>query len=131
MLPGGIRIVVVDDEPALLESMRLYLSRVGYAVTAFLDAQLAWDYFVADPTASSVIIVDLTLEGMSGQEFIRKVLQHKPDMAVLATSGYPPALDELLKLRGARLAALEKPFTPGMLTDALDRLLANQKAAPG
>lgn len=131
MLPDGIRIVVVDDEPALLESMRLYLSRVGYAVTAFLDAQLAWDYFVADPTACSVIIVDMTLEGMSGQEFIRKVLQHKPDMAVLATSGYPPALDELLELRAARLAALEKPFTPGMLTDALERLLANQKAAPG
>ena len=131
MLPGRIRIVAVDDEPALLESMRSYLSRLGYAVTAFLDAQLAWDYFVADPSACSVIIVDLTLEGMSGQELIRKVLQHKPDMAVLATSGYPPALEELLELRGARLATLEKPFTPGMLTDALERLLANQKAAPG
>jgi DNA-binding NtrC family response regulator len=131
MLPDGIRIVVVDDEPALLESLRLYLSRMGYAVTTFLDAQLAWDYFVADPTACAVIIVDLTLEGMSGQEFIRKVLQHKPDMAVLATSGYPPALDELLELRGARLGTLEKPFTPGKLTDALDRLRANQKAAPG
>ena len=131
MVPGEIRIVVVDDEPALLESMRSYLSRVGYAVTAFLDAQLAWDYFAADPLASSVIIVDLTLAGMSGQEFIRKVLHLKPDMAVLATSGYPPALNKLLELRGARLATLEKPFTPVMLTDALDRLLANQKAAPG
>ena len=131
MLPGRIRIVAVDDEPALLESMRSYLSRLGYAVTAFLDAQLAWNYFTADPTACAVIIVDMTLEGMSGQEFIRKVLHYKPDMAVLATSGYPPALEELLELRGARLATLEKPFTPGMLTDALERLLANQKAAPG
>jgi len=131
MLPGVIRIVVVDDEPALLESMRLYLSRIGYEVTAFLDAQQAWDYFVADPAACSVIIVDLTLEGISGREFIGRVLQRRPDMAVLATSGYPPALEELLELRGARMAALEKPFTPGMLTDALDRLLANQKAAPG
>jgi CheY-like chemotaxis protein len=131
MLPGDIRIVVVDDEPALLESIRSYLSRLGYAVTAFLDAQLAWDYFTADPSACAAFIVDLTLEGMSGQEFIRKVLQNKPDMAVLATSGYPPALEKLLELQGERLATLDKPFTPRMLTDALDRLLANQKAAPG
>ena len=131
MQPGEIRIVVVDDEPSLLESMRSYLTRLNYAVTAFLDAQLALEYFTADPSACSVIIVDLTLEGMSGPEFIRRVLQHKPDMAILATSGYPPALRKLPELQGARLATLEKPFTPKMLTDALDRLLANQKAAPG
>jgi DNA-binding NtrC family response regulator len=131
MLPAEIKIVVVDDEPALLESVRSYLSRMGYSVTAFLDAKLAWDYFTSDPSACTVMIVDLTLEGMSGQEFIGKVMQHRPGMAVLATSGYPPALQQLTELQGARLRTLEKPFTPQMLIDALGRLLASQKAAPG
>jgi len=49
---------VVDDERALLESMSSYLTRLGYVVMAFLDAQVAWDSFAADPLASSVIIVD-------------------------------------------------------------------------
>ena len=131
MLPAEIKIVVVDDEPALLESVRSYLSRMGYSVTAFLDANLAWDHFTSDPSACSVIIVDLTLGGMSGEEFIYKVMQHKPGMAVLATSGYPPALRMLPEVPGARLGTLEKPFTPQMLIEALERLLANQKAAPG
>jgi DNA-binding NtrC family response regulator len=68
---------------------------------------------------------------MSGEEFISKVMEHKPGMPVLATSGYPPALRMLPEVPGARLGTLEKPFTPQMLIAALERLLANHKAAPG
>ena len=117
---------MVDDETALLESMRSYLSRLGHAVTTFRDAASAWDYFAADPSVCSVAIVDMTLAGMSGEEFIRKVLERKPDTAVLATSGYPGSLRNLPELEGARVAVLEKPFTPRMLTEALERLLGGE-----
>ena len=126
-----MHIVVVDDEPALLESLRAYLTRLGHVVTGFHNAQSAWDYFVSDPTACTVTIVDLSLEAMSGEELIRKMLQHKPDAAVIATSGYHPALYDLRGLRAPRLSTLEKPFTPQMLIEALERLISNQKAAPG
>lgn len=126
-----MHIVVVDDEPALLESLRAYLTRVGHEVTGFHDAKSAWDYFVSDPSACTVMIVDLTLEGMSGEELILKVLDNKPDTAVVATSGYHSALHDLRELRAPRLTTLEKPFTPQMLTEALERLNSNQKAAPG
>jgi DNA-binding NtrC family response regulator len=124
-------ILVVDDEPALLESMRSYLSRLGYMVNAFGSGAAAWDYFSADPSACSVAIVDLTLHGMSGKEFIRKVLDRNPNMAILATSGYPPSLRNLQEPPGARVGFLEKPFTPGMLTDALDRLLNRRDSEGG
>ena len=126
MLSGQARILVVDDEPALLESMRSYLSRLGHMVTTFRSASDAWDYFAADPMACSVVIVDMTLEGMSGEEFIRKVLERQPDTNVLATSGSPRSLHHLHGLEGARVAVLEKPFTPAMLTDALERLLGGE-----
>jgi two-component system response regulator FlrC len=124
MLAGIAKILVVDDEPALLESMRSYLSRLGHMVTAFRCATSAWDYFAGDPSAFSVVIVDMTLAGMSGEEFVRKVLDRNPGVAVLATSGYPGSLENLGAPRGARLARLEKPFTPRMLIEALERLLA-------
>jgi DNA-binding response OmpR family regulator len=120
VLSAQASILVVDDEPALLESMRSYLSRLGYMVKAFRSGAAAWDYFSADPSACSVAIVDLTLHGMSGKEFIRKVLDRNPNMPILATSGYPPSLRT--KGRQAR-EWLRKPFTPGGLTDVLDRLL--------
>lgn len=120
------KILLVDDEPALLDSMRSYLTRLGHSITAFRGASPAWECFIADPSAFSVVIVDMTLEGMSGSEFIRKVLECNPATAVLATSGYPGSLHSLEGPSGARIAMLEKPFTPRMLTDALARLLGEE-----
>jgi len=122
-MPGlRANIIVVDDEPALLESMRIYLSRRGHAVTVFRDAASAWDHFAADPSACSLMIIDLTMPGMSGTELIDKVLARNAAVSVLAVSGYPDALRDL-KLPGeARIGVLEKPFTPRKLTEALEKL---------
>jgi DNA-binding NarL/FixJ family response regulator len=97
---------------------------------AFRDASSAWEYFAAENGAFQVVIVDLTLEGMPGEEFITKVMERNPTVAVLATSGYSISLMKL-GLRGGRVATLQKPFTPRMLIDALDRLLAGEAGAAG
>lgn len=123
------RILVVDDEPALLESMRIYLTRLGHSVAAFQNAAFAWEHITAEPSAYSVVIVDMTLEGMSGEEFIRKLLDRSPAVPVLATSGYPGSLHSFEGPPAARIAMLEKPFTPRMLTDALARLLGEEPSA--
>ena len=70
----------------------------------------------------------MTLEGMHGEEFIRKVLDRNPAIAVLATSGYPGWLHNFEGPPGARIM-LEKPFTPRMLTEALARLLEEESSA--
>ncbi len=124
---GVVSILVVDDEPALLDSMRSYLSRLGHKVTAFRNAAAAWESLASQDPAPSVVIVDLTLQGMSGDEFIRKVMEREPAIAVLATSGYPVSLGTLDLPRGAHVAMLQKPFTPRMLTEALERLLGGER----
>jgi len=130
---GSVRIVVIDDEPALLESMCSYLSRLGHKVTAFRCAGAAWESLASEglgsESAVNVIIVDLTLPGMSGEEFIRKIVERDPAIAVLATSGYPRTLETLGFPLGARVATLAKPFTPRMLTEALGRLLDGDQSA--
>jgi len=126
---GAVSILVVDDEPALLDSMRSYLSRLGHKVTAFRDADAAWESLASEDPAPSVVIVDLTLDGMSGEEFIRKVMERDPAIAVLVTSGYPVSLGTMGLPHGARVAMLQKPFTPRMLTEALERLLGGEHGA--
>ena len=131
MPQGAVRILVVDDEPALLDSMRSYLSRLGHQVTAFRNAVAAWESLASQDLAPSVVIVDLTLEGMSGEEFIRKVMEREPAIAVLATSGYPVSIGTMGLPQGARVAMLQKPFTPRMLNEALERLLSGEQGAMG
>ncbi len=130
MTSAATRILLVDDELALLESMRAYLSRLGHDVAAFHDAPSAWDCFAAEGAAFQVVIVDLTLVGMPGEEFIAKVMERDPEVAVLATSGYSMSLLRL-GLRSGRVATLQKPFTPRMLIEALERLMAGEAGAPG
>jgi DNA-binding NtrC family response regulator len=122
-------ILVVDDEPALLESMRTYLTRLGHSVTAFQNAESAWESFTTERDAYSVVIVDMTLVGMSGEQFIRKLLDRNPAVAVLATSGYPGSLHNFETPPGTRFGMLEKPFTPSMLTEALAGLLGEEPSA--
>jgi CheY-like chemotaxis protein len=134
MLPGAVRILVVDDEPALLESMCSYLSRLGHKVTAFRSGGAAWESLASEGLSSEsaapfVMIIDLTLPGMSGEELIRKVVERDPTIAVLATSGYPRSLETLGLPWGARVATLPKPFTPRMLNEALERLLGGEQSA--
>jgi CheY-like chemotaxis protein len=131
---GAVRILVVDDEPALLESMCSYLSRLGHKVEAFRSGGAAWESLAAEGLSSKsavsfVMIIDLTLPGMSGEELIRKVVERDPTIAVLATSGYPRSLGTLGLPCGARVAMLLKPFTPRMLTEALERLLGGEHGA--
>ena len=68
----------------------------------------------------------MTFEGMSGEQFIRKLLDGNPAVAVLATSGFPGSLRNFETPPGTRIAMLEKPFTPSMLTEALGRLLGEE-----
>lgn len=128
MSSGAARILLVDDEPTLLESMRAYLERLGHTVAVFREACSAWDCFTAEGNVFQVVIADLTLKGMPGQELIAKVLERDPAVTVLATSGYTVSLMNLGVRRDGRVATLQKPFTPRMLTDALERLLSG---APG
>jgi len=113
---------VVEDDAALLESLESFLSRRGHKVKAFRSATEAWDSLVAEDSSPAVIIADLTLQGMSGQEFIRRVMKRDPTVAVIATSGYPMLLASLGLPKEARVALLQKPFSPRMLTEALDGL---------
>jgi FixJ family two-component response regulator len=60
---------------------------------------------------------------MRGEDLVVQLRELNPALAVLVASGSPSALAQHPALEGARTAFLEKPFTPRMLSDALEQLL--------
>ena len=125
------RILLVDDEPTLLNSMKAYLARQGYDVVACLSALAAWEQFEANPPAYSLAIVDITLRGISGEELIRRMAKRNPQMAVLGISGYPVSLDALRRDCDVHIEFLEKPFTPSMLSEAVKQLVSKSFGQSG
>ena len=110
-------LLIVDDEPNLLDLLRRYLSRLGYEVETCGDAQDALSLFQAAPDRFSMAITDLTLPSFNGEELIERMRQLRPGLPAIITSGYP------YQPRAAGVVFLQKPFLPQMLVEAVEKTL--------
>jgi DNA-binding NtrC family response regulator len=118
------RILIVDDEPALLKMMGAYLARLGYSVETSASTEEAWTKVRDDPSGFAVAVLDGSMPGMSSAELARKILGANPDLRVIAASGYPADLTEIQAAAPGRAAFLQKPFAPEMLAAMVERMLA-------
>jgi len=120
---AAARILIVDDEPPLLKLMQKYLDRCGYAVECTTNPDEAWRRIEAEPSKYRLVLVDMTLPGMNGEQLARKILDCDTCLRVIACSGYPI---DIMKFQGddpKRVGFLHKPFSPEMLAREVRRLL--------
>lgn len=114
---AAARLLLVDDEPALLELLKTYLERLGYLVDGRADAQTAISLFEADPQGYALVLTDLTLPGINGEEMIARMRASNPGLVAIVSSGYP------YEPQGERIVFLQKPYVPKMLADTIQKLL--------
>jgi CheY-like chemotaxis protein len=114
---GPIRLLIVDDEPALLSLLRRYLERLGYAVDVAATPQAALTQFESDPGRYACVVADLTLPGMTGEEMLERMRALRPGLRALISSGYP------YHPQSAGIVFLQKPYLPAMLAEALEGVL--------
>ena len=123
--PGkaGARIMVVDDDPALLGFTCKYLTRLGHSAVAYRSSEAAWKDFETSGVRYALALIDLSMPVIPGEQLARMMVNLDPEVRLILTSGYPFDTASLLDLRQDRLAFLHKPFTPAMLAETVDRLL--------
>ena len=119
-----MRILLVDDDEWIRDSLRLYFKSEGCHLVARetgeegIDALEDQDY--------DVIIVDYRLPGMDGLEFFERIKDsHTHSIKILITAyGNKQLLTRAMKL-GIQ-DYLEKPFTSGMIETSLSKLIKNR-----
>jgi CheY-like chemotaxis protein len=121
------RVLVVDDEAALLLVMEQYLRRLGYEVTSCRSGREAWELFERQPSYS-LVVLDITMPGMTGNELLARMLRLSPAICVLVCSGYPFDTASI-PAPACQVGFLQKPFTPKMLAEAVNLLLGVSKSA--
>ncbi len=107
---GDGTILVVDDEQMVLTIARRVLERAGYRVLTAEDGQEGLEVFRRHAPEISLVLLDLTMPQMSGDEAVRAMRRVKGDVRVLLTSGYnePEATGEIT---GPHLAGfIQKPY---------------------
>jgi DNA-binding NtrC family response regulator len=124
---GSGRILLVDDDPSLLKMMGVYLGRLGYSVTLANSTEQAWAEVEAAPSGYAIAVLDGSMPGLSMEDLALKMLRANPSLCVVAASGYSVDTTAVEAAAPGRVAVLQKPFTPEMLTAALRRMLAAQE----
>ncbi len=118
-------ILAVDDEPALLRMFKQYLDRFGYEVDICSSAEQALALFTGHPGRYQLVLADLTMPGMTGEELVKRLLPLDPAVCMLICSGYPFDLTDFPEPLRRRIRFLQKPFLPNVLLNAVDELLVD------
>jgi DNA-binding NtrC family response regulator len=123
-----IKILLVEDEPPLLQLIDKYLQRLGFDVETHLKSFDALRKFESDPDRYTMVIADLGMPDMPGDTLLTRMLEIRPDLRILVCSGSPFFIENLPRSLQQQVAFLQKPFVPKMLADAVQNLL---KERPG
>ncbi len=115
------RVLVVDDDPAMLELLEAYLSRQGYRVFGVRNGEDALG--TLDDTQPDLIILDLVLPGMGGLDVLRQLKQALPRVPVVMFSGHAHTRTVVEAMRRGASDFLPKPFELEQLDVALRNAL--------
>ncbi len=117
------RVLLVDDEVALARLLETYLKRLGYEVATYSDSLQAFDGFQSSTEPFDLVIADMSMPRMTGEELLRKIMEMDRNVHALLCSGYPFSPEALPPEFQKRFAFLLKPFLPRMLSQSIDELL--------
>ncbi len=116
-------VLVVDDEPALLELASLMLEQLGYQIIAAGDGRSALELLNNHPV--DLLLSDVVMPGgMSGYELAIAAIEINPEIKILLTSGFTgeQQIDQQLMQRFG--TPLEKPYSHTELSRRIDELLS-------
>jgi len=116
-------ILLVDDEKIILSSMQRALERSGYAVVSVQSGREALDIFAENPQRFCLVITDLSMPGVDGRELVKRLIDIRPDIPVILSTGYGDSITEQeAKSLGIR-EMLMKPPNTHELKAAIHRVL--------
>jgi CheY-like chemotaxis protein len=119
--PQVATILVVDDEAGIRTVARRALEDAGYQVLEASDGRAAIK-LLAEGAELDLLIADLNMPGLDGNEMVRRIRTTRPDLKVLYVSGHISRLMDARPLWQGE-AFLNKPFTNEGLREAVSLLL--------
>ena len=122
-------ILVVDDESMALVLIKRLLNEAGYQVTTAQSGFEALDLFRRQPHAFQLVLLDLTMPFMDGEETFHRLREIRADIPVVLCTGFIRR-DRLDRLMTAGISGfLRKPLAPDEIVDHVRGVLASLKYA--
>lgn len=128
---GSERILVIDDDPGFVAMSRDILVSLGYKAEAMTGSFQALAAFERQPESFDLVLTDMTMPQMTGDELSKKMLAIRPNLPVILCTGFSELIDEKKAAEIGIRGLMMKPFTKRELArtvrEALDRSTAAKK----
>lgn len=121
-MTDGQTVHVIDDDAALRDSIRLFLTTEGLAVRTYASAL----EFLADldTLPAGCVVTDVRMPGMSGMELLTQISAHGRTMPVIVVTGHADVPLAVTAMKEGAVDLLEKPFEVEELMGSVRRALA-------
>lgn len=124
---GTERLMLIDDEVALLNILGRQLEKAGYTVETYENPETAIGVFKMDPDGYDLVITDMTMPPYTGEVLAKKMLDIKPDLPIFLCTGYSDKIDEERAIEVGFTKFLIKPVPFRKLTESLREVLGNNE----
>ena len=102
------RVLVIDDEPRMVEVIAMVLRREGYEVTPETDAEKGLALHASEPF--DLLITDLRMPGPDGLEVLRRAREVDPELPVILITAHGTISSAVEALREGAFDYVQKPF---------------------
>jgi len=118
------RILVVDDEEIVRESLGGWLEKDGYTVASAPEGRSAIERLKAEPW--SIMVVDLKMPGMDGLQVLEEAKKLRPEIAVVIMTAYATVDTAVSAMKMGAYDYLVKPFDPEELSIMMQKIVSQQ-----
>ncbi len=124
---GNTKILIVDDELIMRESLAGWLVRDGHHVETVASGEKALE--AIGVTRFDILLVDIKMEGMNGLEVLRRIKETDPDTAVVMITAYGSIPSAIEAMKNGAYDYLLKPFDPNELGVIIEKIVEHQAQA--
>jgi two-component system cell cycle sensor histidine kinase/response regulator CckA len=124
VLPPGATILVIDDEEEVREVVEEVLQSRGVHVLSAADGSAAVELFRRHGPRIDVVLLDMNMPGMSGEAVFQELVNIRPDVKILLSTGYSEQEAESRFTRSRLAGFVHKPYTASGLVEQIGAAIA-------
>jgi DNA-binding NtrC family response regulator len=119
-MSSKLSVLVIDDDPDILEYLQDFLVAEGFEVTTLSDATVALERIRDE--VFHLVVLDLMMPTVSGLELLAQIRAVDDDIAVIILTGHPSLDTATASIQHDVSAYIHKPFTPAEFREVIARI---------
>jgi PAS domain S-box-containing protein len=123
---GTEKLLLVDDEKSILETVKEMISLFGYSVETAQSGEEAIEIYAGQKDEFELVVLDLIMPGGGGRKCLQELHEINPEVKVLMTSGYMSATQAEELAQAGAAGFIHKPYRPEDLLFNIRRILDKQ-----